>query len=102
MLSIPKIVFEKLGLSYTNREVEATYADGTKKKRKIARVVVIELCGREAEVDCVVEENYDKILIGQIPLEYMDLHVDCKNGELKPNPLSPDMPMIDVLFVERG
>ncbi|MBA7651305.1 hypothetical protein ES703_59122 [subsurface metagenome] len=97
MLAIPKEVFDKLGIKYSNREVTTTYANGKREKRKVARGVIIEINGREAEVECVVEENYNKILIGQIPLEYMDIHVDCKSGKLVPNPLSPDMPLIDIL-----
>ena len=98
MLSIPEEVFQKLGIRYTGKEVSATYANGKKEKRKIARGVLIEINGREALTDCIVEENYDKILIGQIPLEEMDLYVDCGGGKLVPRPESPDMPMIDLLY----
>jgi len=97
MLTIPKRHFEALGLRYSGSEVTATYANSQKARRKIARGVLIEIMGREAEVECIVEEKYDKILVGQISLEYMDLHVDCKAGKLMPNPLSPDMPLIEIL-----
>ena len=36
-------------------------------------------------------------LIGQIPLEELDLLVDPKSHELRVNPASPDAPLIDVL-----
>lgn len=97
MLTIPGEIFKKLGLKYTGKEVNATYANGNKEKRKIARGILVEINGREALTDCIVEENYDKILIGQIPLEEMDLYVDCNGGKLVPRPESPDMPMIDIL-----
>ena len=50
---------------------------------------------REALVDCVIEPA-GRILIGQIPLEEMDLIVDPKTGNLIPRPESPDMPLIDI------
>ena len=96
MISIPQEIFEKLGITYSGKEITATYANG-KKKRKIARGVIIEINNRDALVDCIVEEHYDKVLIGQIPLEEMDLYVDCKNGCLVPRSESPDMPMIEIL-----
>ena len=101
MLSIPKSVFEKLGLDYTEKEVTTNYANGIREKRKIVRGILIEINGREAVVECLVEEKYDKILVGQIPLEYMDWYIDLGKGELVPRPESPDMPMIDMLLVEK-
>ena len=99
MLTLPEEVVEELGLS-RGRFVTAGYADGTKKRRQIARGINIEIMGREAEVECVVEARGTQILLGQIPLEAMDLIVDTKTGKLMPRPESPDMPLIDILRVE--
>jgi hypothetical protein len=38
-------------------------------------------------------------LIGQIPLEELDLVVDPKSRELSVNPASPDMPLLDLMAV---
>jgi predicted aspartyl protease len=38
----------------------------------------------------------DKVLVGQIPLEEMDLVVDPKNGKVSPRPESPDIPLIEM------
>jgi predicted aspartyl protease len=97
MISIPKNIFEKLGLKYSDREVSATYANGAKEKKKIARGILVEILDRSSLTDCLVEEKYEKILIGQIPLEEMDLYVDCREGRLVPRAESPEMPMIDIL-----
>lgn len=43
-----------------------------------------------------VREEEKEGLIGQIPLEEMDLIVDPKTGNLIPRPESPDMHLIDV------
>ena len=66
MLTLPEELVDELGLTRAGF-VTAGYADGTK-----------------------------RILIGQIPLEEMDLIVDPKTGNLIPRPESPDMPLIDV------
>ncbi len=71
-----------------------------KAKIKIARGINIEVMGREAEVECVVEAPGTQILLGQMPLEAMDLIVDPKTGKLMPRLESPDMPLIDILRVE--
>lgn len=34
----------------------------------------------------------DEVLLGAIPLEDLDLHVDPRMGRLLPNPASPDRP----------
>ena len=73
------------------------YADGSKRSRQIARGINIEVMGREAEVECVVEAKGARILLGQIPLEVRDLIVDPKTGKLMPHPESPDTPLIDIL-----
>ncbi len=99
MLTLPEEVVEELGLT-RGRFITASYADGSKKRGQIARGINIEVMGREAEVECVVEAPGTQILLGQIPLEAMDLIVDPKTGKLIPRPESPDMPLIDILRVE--
>jgi predicted aspartyl protease len=99
MLTLPEEVVEELGLT-KGRFITASYADGSKKRRQIARGINIEVMDREAEVECVVEAPGTRILRGQIPLEAMDLIVDPKTGKLMPRPESPDTPLIDILKVE--
>jgi len=95
MLVLPEDVTQQLGLSIV-REVNVTYADGRREKRRIARGVVIEIIGRDALVDAVVEAPGARILIGQVPLEVMDLIVDPKAGTVGPRPESPDAPLIEI------
>jgi hypothetical protein len=49
--------------------------------------------------DALVEAAGTTPLIGQIPLEALDLIVDPKNREVRVNPASPDMPLLDLLAV---
>lgn len=38
----------------------------------------------------------DEVLIGQTVLEKLDLHADCANQRLLPNPAHPDQPATKV------
>ena len=53
--------------------------------------VVAEICGRNASVDAIVFGS--EVLIGQIPLEFTDIWVDCQRNRLVPNPASPSSPV---------
>ncbi len=96
-LCLPEEIVDQLGLDIV-KEVTANYADGSKKKKKIADGILIEFSDfdRDATVRCVVENRGTQILIGQIPLEYTDLHVNCVKEKLQVNPESPDMPLVEI------
>jgi predicted aspartyl protease len=57
----------------------------------------LELCGREMTCDALVMPTGTTALIGQIPLEALDLIVDPKNREVRVNPESPESPLLDLL-----
>jgi clan AA aspartic protease len=59
----------------------------------------IEILGREMTTDALVLPAGATPLIGQIPLEALDLVVDPKSRELRVNPESPDMPLVDLMRV---
>ncbi|MBW8050415.1 MAG: clan AA aspartic protease [Cytophagales bacterium] len=95
LLVLPEDIAKKIGLK-KYREAKVTYADNRQAKKGVARGIMIEILNRTTEVECVIEKEGTKTLIGQIPLEALDLYVDCKKGRLVPRPESPDMPMIDL------
>jgi clan AA aspartic protease len=80
-----------------------------KRKARDARGIVIELewvgnlrleiLGREMTTDAFILPAGATALIGQIPLEALDLLVDPKSRELRVNPESPDMPLLDLMRV---
>jgi clan AA aspartic protease len=80
-----------------------------KRKARDARGIVIELewignlrleiLGREMTTDALILPAGATALIGQIPLEALDLLVDPKSRELRVNPESPDMPLLDLMRV---
>jgi len=66
--------------------------------KPIYGVVNIELKGRSANLDVLVEEKGSQPLIGQVLLELLDLIVEPKTRKLIPNPASPEMPMMEILM----
>lgn len=95
ILVLPEELVERLGL-LIDREVTVTHANNSRARKKVARGAVVEILGRIAMVDCIVEEPGARVLIGQVPLEVMDLVVDPKQGTIGPRPESPDMPLIEL------
>ena len=90
-LVLPEEVVDRLGLTRTQK-VEVTYADGRNDELWEADGAFITVLGREALVRCVVGRRGTEALLGQIPLEIMDLLVDCNRRELVVNPRSPERP----------
>lgn len=98
MLVGPEEIAQQRGLPIAHH-VNVTYADGRKEKRGIARGVVIEIMGRDALVEAIVEAPAANMLIGQVPLEVMDLITDPKAGTVGPRPDSSDAPLIELYEV---
>ena len=98
MLALPENVTRDLGLP----------VEGTRRARD-ARGFIVELawvsgvrlaiCGREMTCDALVLPEGATPLIGQIPLEALDLIVDPKSREARVNPASPDVPLLDLMAV---
>jgi hypothetical protein len=57
----------------------------------------VEIAGRTTTCEAFVLPAGATALIGQIPLEALDLIVDPKSREVMVNPASPDMPLLDLL-----
>lgn len=93
MMMLPQDQVEELGLRELRKAI-VTYADERKEERPIAGVVTVRFGKREANVDCVVGPPGSEVLFGQIPLEAMDLIVDCPHQKLTPRPESPYLPTL--------
>jgi predicted aspartyl protease len=100
MLVIPGSAAAALGLPEVRR-TRCRYADG--RPGWVAIVAGIDLLlpelGRGMTAEAIVEPDGHCALIGQVPLEVMDLVVDPKSRELRVNPASPDIPMLDMFAV---
>jgi clan AA aspartic protease len=98
MLMLPADVVERLGLKERGRR-KVRYANGEKDTVPWVGGVRVTILGRDMIADALVEPAGTTALIGQIPLEELDLIVDPKSRELRVNPASPDAPLLDLLSV---
>ena len=97
MLMLPADVAERLGFPVRGQR-KVRYADDRIESVPWVVGVKIEIRGREAIVSALVGPRGSTPLSGQIPLEEMDFVVDPKSRELRPNPASPDAPVLDLLL----
>jgi len=90
---IPADVLKRVGVGIRGQRV-AEYADGRKESVGITNPLIIEIMGRDTVEEALVLG--DEVLIGQTVLEKLDLHVDCANQRLIPNPAHPDQAVTKV------
>ena len=90
---IPIHVMEKLGVMERGQRI-AEYADGRKESVGITEPIIFDILGRDTLEEALVLG--DEVLIGQTVLEKLDLHADCANRRLIPNPAHPDQPVSKV------
>lgn len=90
---IPAEVVSRLGLE-TPRQRGVEYADGRKEIVPVTEALVVEIRHRETSDEALVLG--DEVLIGQTILEKLDLHVDCANQQVIPNPAHPDQAITKV------
>lgn len=90
---LPPFLVDKLGLERPFRQV-AEYADGRREEVDVTEPVLFEILGRKVFEECLVLG--DEVLIGQTALEKTDLHVDCRERRLLPNPDHPHQPVVKV------
>jgi predicted aspartyl protease len=92
-LSMSQENIEKLGLPLI-KEVDSRFANGQTAKRKVYGAVLIKVMGRSAITWVVPNPTNVPALMGQVPLEQLDLMVDPKRHRLVPG--HPDSPDIEV------
>jgi clan AA aspartic protease len=96
MLVLPSDVVDAIGLSRHGTR-RAKLADGSVVQVDVAGPIRLSIVGRDMIAEALVMPTGSTALIGQIPLEALDLIVDPKNQECRPNPASPDTPLLDLL-----
>jgi clan AA aspartic protease len=80
-LVITEELFQKLGLVHT-RDLNANLADGSKLTCKVTSGVYVHWNNRSTVVNAVVKPRIERVVLGLIPLEGMDLMVDPCNQTL--------------------
>jgi clan AA aspartic protease len=98
MLMLPADVIDRLGLPTAGHR-NVRYADGRLEEVPWVGGIKLTILGRDMFTDALVAAAGTTPLIGQIPLEELDLLVDPKSRELRVNPASPDAPLLDALKV---
>ncbi|HVZ86520.1 MAG TPA: aspartyl protease family protein [Polyangia bacterium] len=95
-LILPADVVARLG--FTQVEVKKVrLADGSLIDSPRVTNIRLEICGRDMLTSAYVMPAGTTPLVGRIPLEELDLVVDARRQELRPNPEHPDGPVIDAL-----
>ena len=94
-MMVPQDVTEALGLREVRKGV-VIYADGRREERSIVGAVTIRVGTRSALLECIVGPPNSDVLLGQMPLEAMDLLVDCGRQQLVPRPESPFLPLLNL------
>jgi predicted aspartyl protease len=82
-LVLPAGVGDQLGLKQVG-EVQVRYADRRRATKPLAGDVRVDLLGRSATFQAILEPDRDTALIGAIVLESLDLLVDCPRLQLVP------------------
>jgi clan AA aspartic protease len=90
-LVLPAEVVSALGVHEVDRRT-VRLADGSPRERSKVSGILLEILGRRMGSDAYVMPTGTRALIGQIQLEDLDLIVDPRSRELRPNPESPDKP----------
>ena len=98
MMMLPADVVARLGVPVKGHR-KVRYADSHIEEVPWVAGIRIDVRGRNAVISALVGAVGSTPLLGQIPLEEMDFVVDPKSRELRPNPASPDAPLLDLLRV---
>jgi hypothetical protein len=98
MLVLPGDVVSRLGLAQEGYR-KVRYPGGRIATLPWVGGIRITVLGRDAFVNALVDAVGTKPVIGHIPLTALDLHVDPESGALRPDPASPNAPILDLLSV---
>ena len=91
-LALPAEVIEQLRLLPLDT-IMVTTADNGQHTYRVCGMVDLEVQGRRCQVRAIELPRGAEPLLGAIPLEEMDWHIDPLGQRLVPNPASPDRPM---------
>jgi clan AA aspartic protease len=98
MPALPEEVVETLDLPRQSMRRPVRMADGTVRELEVVGIAM-EILGRGYVGDAWVLPRGTKPLLGQIPLEALDLVVVPGSGQVTVNPAHPDGPILDLLSV---
>lgn len=85
LLSLPTRYIQQLGLVPTTKKTFIS-SNGTEQEASVYGTVRLTIQDRQCPTDVVEVPDNVPVLIGQIPLEYLDLVVNPREGRLTGNP----------------
>ena len=89
----PQSVADQLGLARAFHQL-VEYADGRQDEVDVTEPALLKILGRPVYEEFLVLG--DEVIVGQTALEATDLHVDCREGRVLPNPAHPHQPVIKI------
>ena len=92
-LALPAELIDALNLEELG-DVRVFTADGGQHDYRVLGVVELEVQGRVCQVRAIELPRGADPLLGAVPLEEMDWHIDPGGKKLVPNPRSPDRPLL--------
>ncbi len=92
MMGINEEVRKRLKL-FKVRQEPVEMADGSRSYLDVVGPIEVRFENRKANVDAVVLPGKSQVLLGAIPMEYMDVLIDPKRQKLSVNPEHPDYPV---------
>jgi len=85
LLSLPTRLIQQLGLTPRYKK-HVVSSNGTVSQANVYGTVRLTIQGRDCPTDVIEVPDNVPVLVGQIPLEYLDLVVDLRNRRLIGNP----------------
>ena len=98
ILSLPTGMIEKLGLKAVGQK--QTLTAGGPRETTIYQAVRLSVMNRDCTVDVLEVPDSVPVLIGQVPLEILDLVVDPPNRRLMGNPAHGGQQMFEVFLAD--
>jgi predicted aspartyl protease len=93
MLFLPEDVASRLGLAQEGYR-KVRYSDGRIATLPWVAGIRITVLGRDAAVNALVDAAGTTPVLGHGPLTALNLHVDPCSGALRPDPASPNEPLL--------
>jgi predicted aspartyl protease len=94
ILSMPRRLIEQLGLRPTRSRMPMTTTETT--TVRVSGTVRLTIQGRECPTDVSQVPDECPVLVGQIPLEFLDFVVDLRGGRLTGNPAHGGEQMLEM------
>jgi len=92
-LSLPADLIEQLRLEELGT-IRVYMADGGEHEYRVMGIAEVEVQGRICQVRVIELPRGAEPLLGAVPLEEMDWHISPTEKKLKPNPRSPERPLL--------